>query len=570
MTTNAGYNSGIAQGINGGISPGSKYKVGAQVARASGTFATAGIYVTWFTDAGAAISATNIPFVNTPRTDGGTGATPDRVVRYEKEITAPANAYRAEVILMNGWDGFGTVQAAGIYWFEAMFAPATIAEAAIRTEADARATADSANTSLITSLTAKVNVNSNRFPHPQPLSTTLPTTYGWVTTGISLIIGTWEPLGGYFYYTVRSTGGSVATDYYYYDLEPSNSTYIDTGQQYTLSAVGYGGAGVSGDRLMMRIELFNGAGTIVHASPYVLLNNYGARVSTSTSYVSGGEYVRRRVVFMREWPSSGGYQDTVFNYIKLERGSTATAYTTEGSNDTLQAGVTTNSSAIATVDGKLSASYGLTVDANGRIASMKLLSNGSTSEVAFRSDTFKVYNGASNDAVFEVSGGSVYIAALKVRTESMIANAVSQAFGSETDADYTVTTTYADIATVSVTVPTGAQVDVMWSFSLEGVSTLAASDGGDAYIRLLRDGTEIYSETRVAHVDPYEGTAEYYDSGVLTLTDFFQAKQSVTHPSGMDFDSPGAGTFTYKLQIKKNTGLWVASKRRINAVLRKK
>ena len=410
MTANAGANCGIAQTILGGISPGSKYKVGAQVARASGTLATAGIYIAWFTDAGVYISATNIPFVNTPRTDGTTGADPDRVVRYEKELTAPANAYRAEMILMNGWDGFGSVQAAGIYWFEAMFAPSTIAEAAIRTEAEARATADSANTSLITTLTARVNVNSNRFPHPQPLSTTLPS--GW---GGGIGVGNWEPLGGLFYYKARASGAAV-TEWYYYDLEDSATAYIDTNQQYTLSATGYGGTGVSGDRTMMRIELFNSSGTLIHASPYVLLNSYGPRFSTTTSLTSGGEYVRRRVVFQREWAASGSYQDVVFNYIKLERGSVATAYTTEGSSNSLQAGVTTNASAIATVDGKLTASYGVTVDANGRIASMKLLSNGTTSSVKFTADTFQIFNGSTDVAPFEVTGGNVKIKSANVGT----------------------------------------------------------------------------------------------------------------------------------------------------------
>lgn len=42
------------------------------------------------------------------------------------------------------------------------------------------------------------------------------------------------------------------------------------------------------------------------------------------------------------------------------------------------AGITTNSSAIATTDGKLSASYGMTVNAGGRVAGLKLLADGTT------------------------------------------------------------------------------------------------------------------------------------------------------------------------------------------------
>lgn len=278
---------------------------------------------------------------------------------------------------------------------------------AIATESAARAAADLA-------ITAKVNVNGNRFPHPQPLSTTLPS--GWVGTGLT--VGEWQPLGGYFYYKARGSGGAATTEWFYYDVEPSNTAYIDTNQQYTLSAVGYGGSGSSGDRLMMRMELLDSGGNIIHATPYVLLIGYAPdqRVSTTTSYVSGGDYVRRRVVFQREWAASGSYQDLVFNYIKLERGPTATAYTADGSGISLQAGVTTNASAIATVDGKLTASYGLTVDANGRIASMKLLSNGTTSSVKFTADTFQIFNGSTDVAPFEVTGGQVKIKSANVGT----------------------------------------------------------------------------------------------------------------------------------------------------------
>jgi hypothetical protein len=71
------------------------------------------------------------------------------------------------------------------------------------------------------------------------------------------------------------------------------------------------------------------------------------------------------------------------------------------------ASITTAQETIANVDGKLSASYGLSVDANGRIASMKLLSNGVSSEVAFKADSFKIFNGTSNVAPFIVENGQV-------------------------------------------------------------------------------------------------------------------------------------------------------------------
>lgn len=73
------------------------------------------------------------------------------------------------------------------------------------------------------------------------------------------------------------------------------------------------------------------------------------------------------------------------------------------------ASISTNATAIATVDGKLTASYGIAVDANGRIASLKLLSNGTTSSIEFIATTFKVYNGTTTETPFEISGGVVKI-----------------------------------------------------------------------------------------------------------------------------------------------------------------
>ena len=90
---------------------------------------------------------------------------------------------------------------------------------------------------------------------------------------------------------------------------------------------------------------------------------------------------------------------------------------------TTNANVSTNTSAIATVDGKLSASYGLTVDAGGRIASMKLLSNGTTSSVKFTASTFQVYNGTTDEAPFIVEAGEVRVA--KLAANSVTASKLS-------------------------------------------------------------------------------------------------------------------------------------------------
>jgi hypothetical protein len=271
---------------------------------------------------------------------------------------------------------------------------ATVASntSAIATETSARAAAD-------TTLSAKINVNGNRFPYPQPLSTTLPA--GWVGTGLE--VGTWQPLGGNFYYRPRSSGGSATTEYYYYDVEPTASAWVSTGEQYTLSAVGYGGAGTSGDRLLMWLEYYNSSNTMVYSSPQVLLASYAPpeRYSTTAAFTSGGEYVRRRVVFAREWAASGSYQDTVFNYIKLERGPVATAYTADGALTPIQASVTTNASAIATVNGAAAFWETIVSAGGGDLSAVRLKAGSTGSYIELISTVLRLAN-VSNGAVIEV------------------------------------------------------------------------------------------------------------------------------------------------------------------------
>lgn len=63
----------------------------------------------------------------------------------------------------------------------------------------------------------------------------------------------------------------------------------------------------------------------------------------------------------------------------------------------LSASVNTNSTAIATVNGRLAAFWGLTVDANGKIASIQLASDGTFAGMRFRADEFKfALNGFSD------------------------------------------------------------------------------------------------------------------------------------------------------------------------------
>lgn len=80
---------------------------------------------------------------------------------------------------------------------------------------------------------------------------------------------------------------------------------------------------------------------------------------------------------------------------------------------------------VTEVDGKLTASYGFTLDVNGRIAQMKALSDGTTSSVKFTASTFQVYNGTTDEAPFTVEGGVVK--AKKVAADSVTATEIDVA-----------------------------------------------------------------------------------------------------------------------------------------------
>ncbi len=222
----------------------------------------------------------------------------------------------------------------------------------------------------------------------------------------------------------------------------------------------------------------------------------------------------------------------------------------------LTAKVTQLSTATATVDGKLNASYALTVDVNGRIASMKLLSNGTTSSVKFLASTFQVFDGTSDVPTFEVSGGNVYVAGNKVRSESIVANAITQGVIDEDDTEATVTTSWTALADVSITVPDAATlVKVDWSIY---VSTTGDPED-DLEIRIKRGSTVVY-ETVATRCPPmvsfFVEPDQQFDIPIQVYGQF----------SGFDSDSPGAGSYTYYLEGRGAGGNWGISKRRLFAM----
>lgn len=81
----------------------------------------------------------------------------------------------------------------------------------------------------------------------------------------------------------------------------------------------------------------------------------------------------------------------------------------------LSATVSTTASALATLDGIVSAAWGLVLDVNGRVASIKAFNDGEESELAFTADSFKIFNGDSEQPVFEVADDTIFLNGVVVR-----------------------------------------------------------------------------------------------------------------------------------------------------------
>lgn len=208
--------------------------------------------------------------------------------------------------------------------------------------------------------------------------------------------------------------------------------------------------------------------------------------------------------------------------------------------------ISINATAIATVDGKLSASYGLTVDGGGRIASMKLLSNGTTSSVKFKADTFAIYNNITDVAVFDVTGSQIKMTAdlnvsagisvgsarLKVALESILKTGADGA--AITWADGTsIGSAPAYVLDLSGLAPLAA--GEVYSVSLTGVT----ATGATVYAKILTPGTTSTvtqttdaaggggDPTRVMaktdSADAYNGVYNFRVVGNMTITGTYES-----------------------------------------------
>jgi hypothetical protein len=161
VNTVAGANHGILQEVP--ISDTGKYLISAEIRRLSGPLTGAGILYQCRNSVGAIFSSQYLYFATEANTSGAITATPDGVVRWEKEWTPPAGAVSVKLHVMSHFSSMGSISSANsIEWREVSIRPVTLAQsqgtlnkANITTVEEALATETLTRASSITSLSAQ-------------------------------------------------------------------------------------------------------------------------------------------------------------------------------------------------------------------------------------------------------------------------------------------------------------------------------------------------------------------------------------------------------------------------------
>lgn len=142
--------------------------------------------------------------------------------------------------------------------------------------------------------------------------------------------------------------------------------------------------------------------------------------------------------------------------------------------------------AIGVVDGKLTASVGFTTDVNGRIANLKLLSNGSTSSVVFKADAFDFFDGISERALISAAGGILTVNGDIAVTGAILVGAVRWPVALQAKPFYKADgetiqwaggSALSAIPEYSIAVPTGVALSAgeAWEASLQSITTVGAT-----------------------------------------------------------------------------------------------
>jgi hypothetical protein len=199
------------------------------------------------------------------------------------------------------------------------------------------------------------------------------------------------------------------------------------------------------------------------------------------------------------------------------KAETVRAQVNDGENS-IVAQVSETSTAVSNLNGNISASYGIEVDANGNVASMKLLADGTSgTEIRFRSDTFKIFNGTTSTAAFVLDGSQLKL--------NVPLNGVSGTFtGTMQAGDVTISNSTIDIVAPGriifedeSNVERGSIIVGGNSLILDGNTTAALRGGGNSN-SVIADSSTGVSITSSADLNAVVSNTALIQGNVVQLT----------------------------------------------------
>lgn len=564
----AGASSGIRQtGVP--VQAGKKYLMAGEVVRTLGgsTLAGAGVLVHWFNSGGTYLAQHYITFATDATTSGVVDSAPDGVNRWEKEVTAPANAVTATLYAMNHWSTLGSIAAAlTLTWRECNLVPVsnaqaqtTINAASIVAEESARVTADTAEAA------ARATLQANLESADTTLQSNIDTEASARATADTAEASARETLAARF----AGSAGSIIPDAGYRDPSFWN---------YTGNSVFYDGSGLVSKQSEFRGLLLqdDGAGGV---ATYDFSSDF-------FDVIPGATYEITTII----WSGYPGFTGWVRPMIHVPGVQWQDAWATGPAN------VVSHSSTTATATDMTSASFSGTETYKWTAPTSttkiqirtKASITGSTAvwiryemrlmpqeaEVSILRDAFVDSSGNAYAAIRLVaaaSGGTPAIIELKsgdgtsdvrlggnteidgnlvvngtITTDGLVANAVTQTAVDQNAATTTPTNaTWTDVASFSFT-SVGIGVELRGSCE---VNIFTDGTTPTAQFRLVRDSTTLKTSQVYPFVDAGSGFSRVQHSIFLDHNDL-----------------PSAGTYTYKLQANLNhgTGAVVVSNRDVS------
>lgn len=354
------------------------------------------------------------------------------------------------------------------------------------TEETTRANADSALSSRTTTLESTVNDATTGLPATRARLITEETTRANADSALSSSIS-----------TVSATANS------------KNKTFTQSTQP-TASAVGDIWVDTANGNALKRWDGTNWVDTTVASGAInsavsteaTARANADSALSTSISTVSATVGTKNRTFYQSSAPTATAtgdlWIDTTGSTNAVKRWDGSSWVDTQVAAGAIGAAVSSEASARATADGNLSGKYSLKVIAGNIVTGMNITSStgGGTdvSDVTFQASSFKVYNGTTGVAPFQVVGGvvkvtgSLVISSGDVSGLGTLATQNSVSTGQVTGLGGLATKSSVDLATSDVTNKSLANVDSTANTKLAGIAA-----GADVTLTAISGGLTIYS-----------------------------------------------------------------------------